>query len=83
MIRHFDATVGDVITPLSSAGYDRRRRSLLPARQRPRKDTHDSHRKPRLCRIGRYFRDPVVATALLDSLLHRAVRLPDSRLGLL
>jgi hypothetical protein len=37
MIRYFFATAGAVITPLSSAGYVRRRQSLLPARQRSRK----------------------------------------------
>lgn len=30
MNRHFHATVGDVITPLSSAGYDRRGDHFFP-----------------------------------------------------
>ena len=52
-----------------------RRQSLLPARQRPiRKGRDDPHFKPRLRRMGRHLRRfLVVATALLDRLLHHAV----------
>jgi IstB-like ATP binding protein len=47
------------------------RQSVLPARQRPlREGRHDPHFQPRLRRVGRIS---VVATALLDRLLHHAV----------
>jgi DNA replication protein DnaC len=42
--------------------------------QRPlRKGRHDPHLKPRLRRMGEVFGNAVVATALLDRLLHHAV----------
>lgn len=54
---------------------DRRRgQSVLPTRQCPlRTWGNDPHLKSWLCRMGRCFGDPVVATALLARLLHHAV----------
>jgi hypothetical protein len=48
--------------------------SLLPARQRTLGEGRDDPDvQSRLCRTGDVFGDAVVATALLDRLLHHAV----------
>jgi hypothetical protein len=50
-----------------------RERDRPTAFPRLRKGSHVPHLEPRLRRIGRILGDPVVATALLDRLLHHAV----------
>ena len=57
---------------LSAAGA-RRRAPLLPAGQPALRDRrHADHLEPQRCRMGTAFADPVVATAILDRLLHHS-----------